>query len=285
MKNVILILTTILAVCYSDERDAGTEIKQIINGTTMEELIENTTLEGSWKINQLIGDEIGGLIENPFLNDYKNEFQLTKADDEYAYGDNVQFNPDNTFISYYSAPCGNDCFTKTYGTYRFTDERRVQFLLERIVVTGDCPNSDTALQKDLGLFFIHQDSACIKLIPSNGDLALDAQKVKYSHLIDAFDHETREVYNFICLPNVRLESRDVPNIVKEYFLKQKDFEPENLEVLYSKTIRSNKVVILLENKQTKQNHFLVYFPYSKTAGLYDPVAFAKFLNRKMTDIG
>jgi hypothetical protein len=250
------------------------------NMNTMDNLSDNTVIMGSWKINQLI---TGHEAPARFLEKFDYEYELVKPDKDNPWGNNVEFKSDKTFTSYYSAWCGNDIFTTTYGTYQFADKHHVRLTLKRITVTG-MAHSDTQMEKDLGLFYVYKDTACIKLIPSNGDPSADAQKIKYSSLIDAFDYETREVPNFMFIPGIPIKAKDIPGIVTEYFQAKNgaasSFKSQDLNILYAKIIRTDKIVILLEEKQTKQHHFLVCFPYSKTAGLYNPAAFRKYLKRR-----
>lgn len=62
-----------------------------------------------WEINNILGDNVN-----------KEDFYiLTKPEDpKWSYGDHLQLSTDGNFKSWYSAPCGNDCFTTSYGTYK-----------------------------------------------------------------------------------------------------------------------------------------------------------------------
>lgn len=74
----------------------------------------------------------------------------------YMYGNHIMFEPSNsTFKSSYSAPCGNDCFPSSQGTYQMEGERHVRLHLTNVAQHGFCEeNYDRAVQQDLGLFLI-----------------------------------------------------------------------------------------------------------------------------------
>ena len=71
-----------------------------------------------WKINNILGADIN-----------KEDFYiLTKPEDpKWSYGDHLQLSTDGNFKSWYSAPCGNDCFTTSYGTYKKISEEYISF--------------------------------------------------------------------------------------------------------------------------------------------------------------
>jgi hypothetical protein len=230
----------------------------------------------------IIGNEPYGQI----FEEFEHEYELVKPNRDDIFGSFVIFNTDSTFISYHHSPDGMSRIATTNGTYQFVNNNHVRLILERITTSGGgfFPDSDTAMRKDLGLFCVYEDSTCIKLIPSSGDLATDAQKINYSSIIDAFDYETREVPNFIFLPDIPVKSNNIQGVVNEYFqVRENTFfsiKSKNVNIVYSKVIRgANCTVILLEKKKRKQHYFLVSFPYSKTAGLYNPAAFRRYMNR------
>lgn len=57
---------------------------------------------------------------------------------KYHYGDFVNFVDSANFISYYSAPCGNDCFRSVYGKYNFRKDNEIIFLVDSITYRGEC---------------------------------------------------------------------------------------------------------------------------------------------------
>ncbi len=90
---------------------------------------QSHNLVGEWSTNAVIG------YEN--LNEYK----LYKQDSEfYVYGNRLKLNDDLTYESYYTAPCGNDCFPSTYGKYKITENEELHFQVDSLVVRGFCKN-------------------------------------------------------------------------------------------------------------------------------------------------
>ena len=58
-------------------------------------------------------------------------------DDDWIWGRFVSFN-ENSFSGDYSAPCGNDCFVTTNGTYQFIKEQTIFVNVEYISRSGFC---------------------------------------------------------------------------------------------------------------------------------------------------
>ena len=78
------------------------------------------------------------------------------------------------FHSWYSAKCGNDCFTDSYGTYEKVNVFYIRFHLSKI--TNSC-DVRTQKKKETSLYYIHKVSEReIYLIKSTGDLIKDQQK-------------------------------------------------------------------------------------------------------------
>ena len=98
---------------------------------------------GNWRINTLL------------INAETEEYILSSTGPEgWNYGNNLELKADGTFVSYYTAPCGNDCFTTTTGKYERVNKTHIQFFLEKITRDGECMgNSEPNL--DLGLYAIH----------------------------------------------------------------------------------------------------------------------------------
>lgn len=82
------------------------------------------------------------------------------------------------FHSWYSAKCGNDCFTDSYGTYEKVNAFYIRFHLSKI--TNSC-DVKTQKKKETSLYYIHKVSERkIYLIKSTGDLIKDQQKAMNS---------------------------------------------------------------------------------------------------------
>lgn len=88
------------------------------------------------------------------------------TDRGFAYGNNIKFDPTSlTFESYYTAPCGNDCFPSSRGTYQMEGEQHVRLHLTNVAQRGFCDGYDKTVQQDLGVFLIevNQESSAITL--------------------------------------------------------------------------------------------------------------------------
>ena len=78
-----------------------------------------------WRINNILGADIN-----------KEDFYiLTKPG---SYGKHLQLSTDGNFKSWYSAPCGNDCFTRSYGTYKKISEEYISFHIQKVERWGWC---------------------------------------------------------------------------------------------------------------------------------------------------
>lgn len=73
---------------------------------------------------------------------------------KYVYGDSLTFNTNGTFISEYSAECGNDCFTRSEGTFEKIDETHLRLQINLFSRSGDCEGVEDRTVRDLGTFEI-----------------------------------------------------------------------------------------------------------------------------------
>lgn len=124
------------------------------------------TIEGKWGINKLITE-----AETKEYNLFETEA------DRFHYGNNIVFKEDGTFESYYTAPCGNDCFTNTSGTYKIINATHLTLFLKKISKSGMC-EGDAEPNKSLGVYSIHyDDNGTIRLVKSSS-LILNKEEVK-----------------------------------------------------------------------------------------------------------
>ena len=69
--------------------------------------------------NPLKGEWITSSLLRDFKEEYKNLFVLTQREGErVGYATEFEKNDKNQYISYYFAPCGNDCFSSITGTFK-----------------------------------------------------------------------------------------------------------------------------------------------------------------------
>ncbi len=113
-------------------------------------------LEERYGINQLIKEQA------------RDVYQLRQVDDSRSYGNNLKFYfKNNIFTSYYSAPCGNDCFYSSKGRFKWLDKERLQLTLTYARLSGECskPLYSKNLETDLGIFrLIPNDKGAYDLV-------------------------------------------------------------------------------------------------------------------------
>ncbi|MBF0574925.1 hypothetical protein [Dysgonomonas sp. GY617] len=139
---------------------------------------------GQWKIDFLISLWYNQIEDHQEYNLYN----VAQSDERtFDWGNWASFNPDGTFISYYTAPCGNDCFPNVYGQFKLLDDDRVLLHVDSILIGGFCKNEQFYPNKDLGVFKIFPTDSGFKLIKSEASLGSDSENLAYSQLIDSFE--------------------------------------------------------------------------------------------------
>jgi len=83
---------------------------------------------------------------------------------EFLYGNQVRFEPDQTFKSYYTAPCGNDCFPAVYGRYDVVDARHIRLHLLRMEQHGMCGNYSKTVDVALGTYRVEETEDGLRLL-------------------------------------------------------------------------------------------------------------------------
>jgi len=56
----------------------------------------------------------------------------------YNYGFLIHFTDSSNYVNYYTAPCGNDCFTSIYGKYKLLSDSTISLTRDSITYHGDC---------------------------------------------------------------------------------------------------------------------------------------------------
>ncbi len=112
---------------------------------------------GTWKTNELITYKT---VDEYVLTPANQAANATKME---RFGDFIVFNADQTFESYYTAPCGNDCFTTTAGIYTITKNNQIALTLHRLNQEGMCMQSreETA---DLGTYDVIKEENQMRLV-------------------------------------------------------------------------------------------------------------------------
>ena len=107
-------------------------------------------LEGEWITSSLLRD---------FKEEYKNLFVLTQREGErVGYATEFKKNDKNQYISYYFAPCGNDCFPSITGTFELIAPSYVRLNALTFEQTGDCKHKNEKLHNDTADYYIYKVS-------------------------------------------------------------------------------------------------------------------------------
>lgn len=176
-KNIFLTLLFVLTNSCAQKQTNYDGFEKIIHNSQI------TILSGKWRINELIA--------NSEVKEYLLSPQSTNRDENY--GNNISINSDQTFISSYSAECGNDCFTTTKGKYKIIDENYICFYLEEIIQSGEC-SENSKPKKDLGLYYYYETENGFRFVRSSGNLEQDKKNVMYYNLIVTKSKEIEEFY-------------------------------------------------------------------------------------------
>ncbi|MGH2664805.1 hypothetical protein [Flavobacterium sp.] len=201
-----------------------------------------TDLQGKWGIDLLITDKK--------TKEYK--LNYTSADQGIYYGNSITLKPDRTFVSAYSAPCGNDCFTRSIGKYKIIDENYICLFLEKINRSGYCTgnsitNEVNETNEDLGLFRIYKDGKKMTLIKSDGNLQNDEKNLQYIDLLVSRHQKIFEYYDTHNFPDWTTSKSQSEEEITALFMAQNQIE--NYKILYSKTfILSATTIILVKAK-------------------------------------
>ena len=104
-----------------------------------------------WQINKVVTHELDLFeLSNPPA---ESVFKIPDGT-KYIYGNSLTFNTNGTFISKYSADCGNDCFTRSEGTFEKIDETHLRLQINLFARSGWCEGVEDRTVRDLGTFEI-----------------------------------------------------------------------------------------------------------------------------------
>ena len=107
-------------------------------------------LKGKWITNSLLRD---------FKEGYQNLLVLTQREREsFGYATEFKKNDKNQYISYYFAPCGNDCFPSITGTFQLIAPSYVRLNALTFEQTGDCKHKNETLHNDTADYYIYKVS-------------------------------------------------------------------------------------------------------------------------------
>ena len=105
-------------------------------------------LEGEWITSSLFGN---------LKEEYQNLLVLTQREGERV-GYATEFKKDNKnqYISYYFAPCGNDCFQSVSGIFELIAPSYVRLNALNFKQNGDCEKKNKTLHNDTAVYYIYK---------------------------------------------------------------------------------------------------------------------------------
>jgi hypothetical protein len=248
MKNIFLLLLFSLNISCSQKQSNYKGFGVVTHNSSI------TDLQGKWRISELI------------TSDETKEYSLyPKNPDGYNYGNNISLNADQTFVSGYSAPCGNDCFTTTMGKYKIIDKNYICFYLEKINRSGDC-SGNSQPHEDLGLYYYYKKEKNFHLLKSSGNLEQDKKNVCYRDLITLKRQEIEKFYknwsgaNYFMFNWKRTDLTDEKEIVAFCMAAN---QIKNYEILYSDKggKYSSQLIILV--KVEGEFRYVIYDTWGK----------------------
>ena len=109
--------------------------------------------------NPLKGEWITSSLLRDFKEGYQNLLVLTQREREsFGYATEFKKNDKNQYISYYFAPCGNDCFPSITGTFQLIAPSYVRLNALTFEQTGDCKHKNETLHNDTADYYIYKVS-------------------------------------------------------------------------------------------------------------------------------
>ena len=207
-----------------------------------------------WKINNILGADIN-----------KEDFYILTP--EWSYGNHLQLSTDGNFESWYSAPCGNDCFTRSYGTYKKISEEYISFHIQKVERWGWCRDEWEVEKNETNTYYVYKKSESeIYLLKTTGDHSKDLQKVTYAKVLaDYFKIILNKNYNSfgnITLPSKLTWQQRADNYASQYL------KLTNYEICIT---RSNDFFIsvhLVKDLDKNTYYYIVERPLKEGYGLF-----------------
>jgi hypothetical protein len=196
------------------------------------------SLQGEWKIDDLITYSI------------EQEYLLTPLDtgERYDYGNHIRLNDDNTFRTWYTAPCGMDCFTSSRGEYTMTDENHIQFRIDTVEYVRLCNEirKDRIFPIQTSFYYIRKSGTDqgFQFVKSDGDLEQDMRNAMYSDSIDAYFVEIKKFHNLLKYIEPELELEMNPENVAALYVEM--IGKSDYRILYSKQLKYRGTVVVVE---------------------------------------
>ncbi|KAF2330171.1 hypothetical protein [Flavobacterium daemonense] len=194
------------------------------------------------------------------------EYSL-KEQKSLAFGHYLALKNDDTFSSYTLEECLSGCSLSTSGTYKIIDDYHISMNVQKVsrsgLTCGMMKVDESQIIKDLGIFYIYKEGGLIRLIPSNGILQDDKDKMLYTQLLDSFDREWKK-YNYVWTDT----SGNLPEeIVKDCESKNKLIDLSAYKIVFSKTEGYGSIFLLRQNEDF---HYVLYDAFKKKVSLAYP---------------
>ena len=223
-------------------------------------------LKGKWITNSLLRD---------FKEGYQNLLVLTQREREsFGYATEFKKNDKNQYISYYFAPCGNDCFPSVSGTFQLIAPSYVRLNALTFEQTGDCKHKNEKLHNDTADYYIYKVSnKKIFLVKSTSkNEKEDQEKAKNYLLVTGIKEDV--VYNQ--QPKMEIEVKGIeplPAQVEKYatdILQLKNFKI----LVYNSLYRRAAWVFAVKDLTTETITYVIQENYydakgKEVAGFFD----------------
>lgn len=225
--------------------------------------------------NPLKGEWITSSLLRDFKEGYQNLLVLTQREDErVGYATEFKKNDKNQYISYYFAPCGNDCFPSVLGTFELIAPSYVRLNALTFEQTGDCKHKNETLHNDTADYYIYKVSnKKIFLVKSTSkNEKEDQEKAKNYLLVTGIKDNV--VYNQ--QPKMEIEVKGIeplPAQVEKYatdILQLKNFEI----LVYNSLYRRAAWVFAVKDLTTETITYVIQENYydakgKEVAGFFD----------------
>ena len=225
--------------------------------------------------NPLKGEWITSSLLRDFKEGYQNLLVLTQREDErVGYATEFKKNDKNQYISYYFAPCGNDCFPSVSGTFQLIAPSYVRLNALTFEQTGDCKHKNETLHNDTADYYIYKVSnKKIFLVKSTSkNEKEDQEKAKNYLLVTGIKEDV--VYNQ--QPKMEIEVKGIeplPAQVEKYatdILQLKNFKI----LVYNSLYRRAAWVFAVKDLTTETITYVIQENYydakgKEVAGFFD----------------
>lgn len=141
MKTLLFLISIFTLIA------CGAAPKSTDNQETKKPILKNPLVDTKWKIN-------GAAFIHEDIKSYTLTPPSSKEKGFPDFGHFVEFSNDGTFRGYYSAQCGNDCFTSVDGKYTMENENSIKIFITKAANHGYCNDTLLIENKEMGRFEI-----------------------------------------------------------------------------------------------------------------------------------